>query len=516
MKISLPAGPRRSTFLHLAALLVLVSCGGGDATAPAQDQDPPRPAGIVLDPTRLEFSALGETASLDAAVVDQFGSPMPSAQVSWSSSDEAVATVSGSGVVTAEGVGDADIRASSGSASATVSVTVTQEPAAVVVEPPELAFEALGQTATLSAEVRDANDNPIPDAQTSWGSSDPAVANVTDEGVVTAVEEGSARITASHQDLTAQVSVTVGQVPARIVLSEASLEFDALEATVTVEARVEDAGGNLVDDAEVEWSSTDGAVASVTAQGAVRSEGPGGATVVASSGELTAELPVTVEQALSAMAFVSSPQGGTTRGMGAPVEVEAVDRLGHRLVGAGQPTMTLSLASNDPGGRLVGETERQAVEGLAAFDDLRLDRIGGGYALAASVEDVTTTSADFSVEIPVCGSARGPRPVPVAAAGDYIEDDAAVPDLPGSVIQVDGEDALDIGGGRRPALDRGRLQRRRSAGPGLFVVHLASGGDRAALQVRHEPGRRHLRSPHQRRGLSLPPDVRPSQRRGGG
>ena len=55
---------------------------------------------IVVEPTSATLMALGETVQLTATVLDQNRQPVADAVVSWSSSDEAVATVSGQGLVT--------------------------------------------------------------------------------------------------------------------------------------------------------------------------------------------------------------------------------------------------------------------------------------------------------------------------------------------------------------------------------------------------------------------------------
>src|SRR5687767_9308066 len=81
-----------------AALLGLVSACGGT--------DPRIPTSVTLSTFAVSFVALGQTQQLSPSVTDQDGKPL-AANVSWSSSNAAVATVSQSGLVTAVGAGSA-------------------------------------------------------------------------------------------------------------------------------------------------------------------------------------------------------------------------------------------------------------------------------------------------------------------------------------------------------------------------------------------------------------------------
>ena len=79
---------------------------------------------VVLTPTTLNFSSVGETQQLTATVRDQNGATMSGASVTWASSAATVANVSSTGLVTAVADGTATITATSGSATGTASVAV--------------------------------------------------------------------------------------------------------------------------------------------------------------------------------------------------------------------------------------------------------------------------------------------------------------------------------------------------------------------------------------------------------
>lgn len=103
------------------ALLVAVAVAGCDDDSPT---DPtPTPSDVQLDPDEVSL-LVGETETLAATVLDEDGDELDDVSVSWSSSDESVATVDDDGVVEGVEEGTAEITAEAGSASATADVTV--------------------------------------------------------------------------------------------------------------------------------------------------------------------------------------------------------------------------------------------------------------------------------------------------------------------------------------------------------------------------------------------------------
>ena len=113
-------------FSVLVFSLFLWSCGGDSTpTAPTPTPTPtPVATSITLSEASLSFTSLGATSQLSATVKDQNGATMSGATVTWSSSDDAVATVSSTGLVTSILNGTATIIGMSGSLGATASVTV--------------------------------------------------------------------------------------------------------------------------------------------------------------------------------------------------------------------------------------------------------------------------------------------------------------------------------------------------------------------------------------------------------
>ena len=146
---------------------------------------------------------------MTARVLDQNNAPMPSAVVTWSSSEASVVTVNASGLVTAAGNGTATVTARSGTATSSVPVTVKQVAVSIVIEPSEVTLMSLGSTIQLTATVVDRNGQPVTDTVVTWRSSDISVATVAASGLVTAVGNGTATITALSGSIARTVSVVI-------------------------------------------------------------------------------------------------------------------------------------------------------------------------------------------------------------------------------------------------------------------------------------------------------------------
>lgn len=142
--------------LHIAPLSMLgiIGCGGTDA---------PTPSTIVLNPASVAFTALGQTQQLSPTVQDENGATLEDVQISWSTSSSAVASVSSGGLVTAIGVGSAEVTAAAGAANAAAEVTVAQNPTQVQKVSGDAQTGTVGQPLPqpLTVELRDALDNTI-------------------------------------------------------------------------------------------------------------------------------------------------------------------------------------------------------------------------------------------------------------------------------------------------------------------------------------------------------------------
>ena len=148
-------------------------------------------------------------------------------------------------------------------------------------------------------------------------------------------------------------------VPTSVVLSPATLSFDALDASELVTATVRDQNGAVMAGAAVSWSSSASSVATVAA-GTVTSVSDGDATITATAGAATASIPVSVAQLPTAITADPSPVYlvGPT-GDEAEITATLVDGEGSPVEGA-----TFTWMSEDPSIASVTDEGRVAAVSL--------------------------------------------------------------------------------------------------------------------------------------------------------
>ena len=249
---------------------------------------------MTVTPTSGTLTALGDTLRLVAVVRDPNGNAVVNAAVTWSSDDTSVVTVDPDGLATAAGNGEATVTAKSGAVSGSARLTVDRTAASVDVSPSVDTLTALGDTLRLAAVVRDANGHAVGDADVTWSSSDASVVTVDPDGLVTAVADGRADVTAVAGDVSGEASVAVSQRAAAVDVSPATATLAPAD-TVRLTATAADANGHAVDDAAFTWTSSDTAVASVDDMGLVEAVAEGTAMIAAAAGDAQDTARITVE-----------------------------------------------------------------------------------------------------------------------------------------------------------------------------------------------------------------------------
>ena len=160
------------------------------------------PESVALDQAELSLTESGATAQLTAV----FAPDGSGGTVTWTTSDEAVATVDETGLVTAVAPGTATITATVGeslSATCTVTCAWTTEPPAPTgptLSATQITLDAAGKTNQLQVTGTE--------SAVTWSSDQPDIATVGTDGTVTAVAKGSATITATVDGQTLTCSVT--------------------------------------------------------------------------------------------------------------------------------------------------------------------------------------------------------------------------------------------------------------------------------------------------------------------
>lgn len=161
-----PVHVPRSVVLQLLLSAAAASCGGdsGSSGTTAPDNTP---VAIAITPGPALTAASGTTTTFSASATARDGHAITGASIAWTSSDPAVATMSGA-QLTALRAGTSTITATSGSASATVSVTVTPGAVRQIVVRTQPAGASLGALLATQPvlELQDAAGNVVTSSTT--------------------------------------------------------------------------------------------------------------------------------------------------------------------------------------------------------------------------------------------------------------------------------------------------------------------------------------------------------------
>ena len=195
----------------------------GEATVTAAIGEVKGTAQVVVSiPVSVSVSAVsrdlrpGETVVLSVVVVDDAGKPVTVPRtITWASSDAGVARVV-DGKVEAVGPGSATVTASTGALKGSSSVTVrVPEFAKLSLTPAKTQTLKKGDRLTLKVAALDKKGQKVAGVPVAWKSSDPRIATVSSDGVVSAVKKGSAKITASSSGKSATVGISVTDTAAK-------------------------------------------------------------------------------------------------------------------------------------------------------------------------------------------------------------------------------------------------------------------------------------------------------------
>ncbi|MYD93782.1 MAG: hypothetical protein F4Y02_08830 [Chloroflexi bacterium] len=201
---------RLVAFLAASSIVLGTTAGCGDSTTepPPPTPDLPRPTTVTITPATSHLTALGATIQLTAQLRHQNGQAMASPMLTWVSSATGIATVDGTGLVTAAGNDTATITASAGEASGTAVAVVMQSASSATVSPATDTI-AVGDTLRLAADAFEANGQRVESAEFTWASSDESVATVDASGLVRGIAESTTSITATAGSAQGTARITV-------------------------------------------------------------------------------------------------------------------------------------------------------------------------------------------------------------------------------------------------------------------------------------------------------------------
>ena len=204
----------------------------------------------------------------------------------WSSSDTTVATVNENGTIHCIGVGNAVVTVTADGFSASTEITSKKKFQSMSLDSTDMDI-SVGTSKALTTKF-DLIDLSTPTLFPVWESSDPSVATVDENGIVTALSKGNAIITAKlgmNQDRCFVHSSIKAQ---KIELSQSSIK-EKVGGSANLQANVIPSDA---EDTNIIWSSSDPSVVTVNNKGELTIIDKGTATITATNGTLEAKCDV--------------------------------------------------------------------------------------------------------------------------------------------------------------------------------------------------------------------------------
>ncbi|MBV6520471.1 MAG: hypothetical protein MNPFHGCM_00586 [Gemmatimonadaceae bacterium] len=310
-------------------------------------------AKVIVAPAASNIT-VGGFVQLTAETRDAQDSVLTGRTVQWTSSNQSVAVVSGTGRVQSVSAGTVTITATSEGVSGSASVTIGNVPVSTVQVTPTNATLVIGQITTFLATPRDAHGNVLTGRVISWESSNPAVATVSTNGTVTAISPGSTQLTATCESIFGTASVTVTNVPVASVTMTPSTASLTSGQTQQMTVTVKDASGKALPNRTVSFTSSSVPTATVSPSSTttntngqafttVTAVGTGASTITATSGGLQATATITVT--VVPIASVTVTPGTPTVEEGQSVQLTATARDANNVI---LPGRTIVWASSNP------------------------------------------------------------------------------------------------------------------------------------------------------------------------
>ena len=336
-------------------------------------------AKLVVEPTSISIW-LGETSQITASAFDADNNPLE-VPIQYTSADPAVATVSGTGLVAAVDGGTTTINVRAGTATAAIPVEVLVPIASMTVAS-EVDSILPSETVQMTTVQLDAKGRQIPSRPVTWESSDPAIATVSESGVLTGVAPGTVTITASAEGKGGSKQMGV-KVPVSSVTVTAPVTAMMVGGQIQLNAIAKDAGGNPLN-RPPKWTSSNEAVATIEGSGLAHGIAKGSATLTATVDGVSGTMNVSVTNRAATITVAWPTKTITEEGVGVFADVRDAD--------GAQIVRQVTWTSSNPA--VLSPTVLTPVTA-------HLDYKGSGTAvITATIDGLTTTSPELSAKGP--------------------------------------------------------------------------------------------------------------------
>ena len=415
---------------------------------------------IVVTPPVSSLDARGATVQLSAAAEDAGGAAIPLPMLTWSSSDEAVATVDQTGLVTAVGDGVATIRAASGDVNGAAEIRVTRRAASLAIVAGNAQTAAAGTELPIDPAVRvtDATGNPMAGVSVlftiaSGGGSIAGGAAVTDASGVAAVGSWTLGTTPGPNSLTATVEgltpVTIDATattgaPAVVAIHAGNNQTATVGTSVATApaVRVTDAFNNPVAGVTVAFAIVSGGGHTTGANAVTDASG------VAAVGSWTLGTTPETNQLSATVTGLAPVTSTATATAGAPAAVAIHAGNGQSAtVGTAVPTppaVRVTDAAGNPlaavnvvfaitsgGGQITGESAVTDVNGIATLGSWQLGNTTGPNQLTATVAGLAPVTFNAT------GTAGAPAVIAIHAGNNQTATVATAVTVPPAVRVTD-------------------------------------------------------------------------------
>jgi trimeric autotransporter adhesin len=272
----------------------MTACAGAICGSTTLTVGPAALVSISVSPASSTLPS-GETLKFSATGTYTDGSTKHlNSGVQWSSSNPTAATISAAGVASGVSMGTSTITATVGAITGTAVLTVTGATVVGLNISPATLLLAPGSSSQLLAiaNMSDGTTEEINGIVT-WSMQGPYIATISNFGLVTAQQIGSATIIAQSSKFTATASLTVLPVTALSIMPSTFSMAGGTSAQFQCIATLAD-GTTMNITSIAAWSSAQPPVASVNTTGLVTAAQDGGTTIQAAAAGFTASSSLTV------------------------------------------------------------------------------------------------------------------------------------------------------------------------------------------------------------------------------
>lgn len=290
----------------------------------------------------------------------------------------------------------------------------TPTPNSVLVSPGADTLISIGSHRTFTAQVLDANGDPIDGKTVTWSSSAPGVLSIDPgTGVATAVANGPAVVHAASGTLQGSASVIVLQLVTSVTVTPANAAFTAVGDTQRFTAVAKDSGGTTVPGVQILWTTSDNSVATIDTLGLAKAKGAGNALVSAQAQTRAGYAAVGVDPTVTQFVILGHPDSAIAgEELSTALQVELRDAHGNRVMNSSL-AVNVAGAGDATSSPLHGTTSILADQGRATFTNLWFEKAGADRFKVT----VAALPADSSAQLTVAPAA--PARAVLDSIGDF-------------------------------------------------------------------------------------------------